>query len=113
MKDISPSPWEDYFRKNGMVREEGDAVIDAEAMVRVKHELESNIGERVMLKANRGRKKSFIKEGVIEDTYPSVFTIVVNMGSKTAQRLSYTYSDILTSSVELIVCKDNTKIYQT
>ncbi len=91
--------------------EEGDSMIDADALVKVRRALESNIGERVMLKANRGRKKTFIKEGIIEDTYPNVFTVVIDIDSRAVQRLSYTYSDVLTSTVELVVCSSNVKIY--
>lgn len=86
-------------------------MVDADTLVKIKKEVESNIGERVLLKANRGRKKSYIKEGVIEDTYPSLFTVVVvDSDTKSVQRLSYTYSDVVTSNVELVVCKNHSKI---
>lgn len=86
-------------------------MIDADALVKVRRALESNIGERVMLKANRGRRKTFIKEGIIEDAYSNVFTVVIDVDSRAVQRLSYTYSDVLTSNVELVVCSSNVKIY--
>jgi len=85
-------------------------MIDAEALVKVKQVLESNIGERVRLKANRGRKRCYVKEGVIHDIYPSIFTVKVNIDDRTVQTLSYTYSDVLTSNVELVVCKNNQRI---
>ncbi|NLB43258.1 MAG: Veg protein, partial [Clostridiales bacterium] len=44
-------------------------MIDAEALARVKRVLESNVWQKIRLKANRGRKKSYIKEGVFCDTY--------------------------------------------
>lgn len=85
-------------------------MIDSEALIRVRKELESNVGERVKLKANRGRKKCYIKEGIIDDIYPSIFTVRVDINQKTVQTLAYTYSDILTSNVELVVCKNNERI---
>lgn len=85
-------------------------MIDTKALGRVKQALESNLGERVRLKANGGRKRSYIKEGVIHDIYPSIFTIRVNIDDRTVQTLAYTYSDILTSNVELVVCKNNQRI---
>lgn len=89
---------------------EGVPVIDTEALSKVKRTLESNLGERVKLKANRGRKRCYIKEGVIHDIYPSIFTIRVNINERSVQTLSYTYSDVLTSNVELVVCKNNERI---
>jgi len=86
-------------------------MIDVSSLVEVKKEIELNIGEKVMLKANRGRRKCFIKEAIIEDTYNNVFTVMVRVDSKTEQRFSYTYSDVLTSNVELVICKNNLKIH--
>lgn len=85
-------------------------MINAEALIKVRKQVESNLGERVKLKANRGRRKSFIKEGIIHDAYPSVFTIKVNINDRAVQTLAYTYSDILTSDVEVVVCKNNERI---
>ena len=87
-----------------------EAVIDAEALAKVRKVVESNIGQKVKLKANRGRKKSYIKEGIINDTYGNIFTVRVDIDTKSVQTLSYTYSDVLTSNVELVVCSSNEKI---
>ncbi len=76
----------------------------------IKKSVQSNIGEQVMLKVNRGRRKNVIRQGVIDDTYPNVFTIVVEDDANNVQTLSYTYSDILISSIELTVCKNNERI---
>lgn len=85
-------------------------LIDAEALAKVRKAVESNIGQRVKLKANRGRKKSYIKEGIIDDTYGNLFTVRVDIDTKSVQTLSYTYSDVLTSNVELVICSSNEKI---
>jgi len=85
-------------------------MISAEALEKVKETLESNIGERVKLKANRGRRRTYVDEGIIHDIYPSVFTVLVNIDEQSTRTLCYTYSDILTSNVELIVCKNNQRI---
>lgn len=76
----------------------------------IKEDVRSNIGEKVMLKVNRGRRKNVIRKGVIDDIYPSVFTIVVEDEANNVQTLSYTYSDILISSIELTLCKNNQRI---
>lgn len=85
-------------------------MIDSEALERIKKAVESNKGQRVKLKANRGRRKSYIKEGIIDDTYGNIFTVRVDIDTKAVQTLSYTYSDVLTSTVELVVCSSNERI---
>ena len=50
-------------------------MISAEALEKVKETLESNIGERVKLKANRGRRRTYVDEGIIHDIYPSIYGI--------------------------------------
>ncbi|MFO7294751.1 MAG: Veg family protein [Clostridia bacterium] len=85
-------------------------MIDAQALMRVRKAVESNIGERVKLKANRGRKKSLVKEGVIQEVYPCIFTVRVNIDDRSVQTLSFTYFDILTSNVEVVICKNNERI---
>ena len=85
-------------------------MINAEALEKVRKTLESNIGERVKLKANRGRRRTYVDEGIIHDIYPSVFTVLVNIDEQSTRTLCYTYSDVLTSNVELVVCKNNQRI---
>ncbi len=85
-------------------------MINADALAKVKRTLESNRGERVKLKANRGRKRTYIKEGVIQGAYLNVFTVRVDVDTRAVRTLSYTYSDVLTSNVELVLCDSNEKI---
>ncbi|RCX16085.1 uncharacterized protein Veg [Anaerobacterium chartisolvens] len=76
----------------------------------IKKDIETCIGEKVQLKANKGRKKAFIREGILENTYPSIFIVKFENDYEATRRVSYSYTDILTKAVELIVCKDNKKI---
>ncbi|HBG01871.1 MAG TPA: Veg protein [Firmicutes bacterium] len=68
----------------------------------IKLDLESCIGKRVKLRANRGRKKIVEAEGVIENTYPKIFVVKLD-ASHSLDRLSYTYADVLTRTVEVTV----------
>jgi uncharacterized protein Veg len=79
-------------------------------LFQIKRNIETCIGEKVQLKANKGRKKAFIKEGVIENSYPSIFIIKFENEYETTRRVSYSYTDILTKAVELVICKDDKKI---
>jgi len=87
-----------------------DTVIDAKSVDNIRKVLESNVGQKVRLKANRGRRRSCEMEGVIADTYHNLFTVQVGTDSNSVQTLSYTYSDVLISNVELVVCSNNEKI---
>ena len=78
----------------------------------IKDQLEDCIGKKVILKANKGRKKTTIKEGVLEAVYPSLFVVRVNNEYESARRVSYTYSDVLTTTVEVTVCDDVEKGYK-
>lgn len=62
-------------------------------------------GKRVQIRINRGRHKVDITEGIISETYPSIFLIKIQEADNTPIRtVSYSYTDILTKDVELILC---------
>ena len=44
---------------------------------KVKSSVDKNVGNRVKIRANRGRHKIDITEGVISETYPSIFLVEV------------------------------------
>ncbi|NPV80019.1 MAG: Veg protein [Firmicutes bacterium] len=69
----------------------------------IKRNVDTFIGKKVRLKANQGRKKIVELEGVLESTYPKVFVIRLNEKPGITKRVSYTYADLLTESVELSV----------
>lgn len=66
----------------------------------IKRDIESHVGERVTLKANGGRRKVFVNNGIIEKTYPSIF--VIRLESDTQRTVTYSYSDVLTKTVQLV-----------
>lgn len=70
----------------------------------IKAEVEENIGRRVILRADRGRKRIVTKEGVIENAFQDVFTVRISNDFDRARTVSYTYTDILTSTVTLTIC---------
>lgn len=79
----------------------------------IRHTLEKYVGKKILLEANKGRKKIITKQGVLETLYPSVFVIRVGHGENTGgyRRVAYSYSDLLTETVKIKVFKENkTKI---
>ncbi|WP_129599181.1 Veg family protein [Anaerophilus nitritogenes] len=79
-------------------------------LARIKRDVEHLVGEKVRLKANKGRKKISIKEGILEETYPDIFVVCIDGGYNTVRRVSYSYSDILTETVEITLCNKDKKI---
>ena len=55
-------------------------------------------------------EKAFIKEGIIENSYPSIFIIKFENEYEMTRRVSYSYTDILTKAVELVIYKDDKEI---
>ena len=69
--------------------------------------LEKHLGKRIILKANKGRKQITTKRGILENVYPSVFIVKLEASGSGYQRVSYSYSDLLTENVKLQVFKDS------
>jgi len=70
-------------------------------LAEIKQTLESQIGEKLTLTANGGRRKTVIRTGVLTDTYPSVFVVELDQEENAFERVSYSYADILTEAVEI------------
>ncbi|MCL4425953.1 MAG: Veg family protein [Firmicutes bacterium] len=69
----------------------------------IRNDLEPHVGERIKVRANRGRRKFLEQEGILERTYPSIFVIKFEEADNRNRRLSFSYTDVLTDSVQLIV----------
>lgn len=70
-------------------------------MRRIKEDLEECLGETLRVRANKGRKIVIENMAVLEETYPHVFVVRVENKTSPGQRVSYTYADIITKTVEL------------
>ena len=66
----------------------------------IKKDIESHLGEKVTLRANSGRRKISVSNGIIEKTYPSIF--VIRLESDTQRTVTYSYSDVLTKTVQIV-----------
>ncbi len=81
-----------------------------DVLLEIRKKLEPFVGQRIRLKANRGRRKTFEKEGILENTYPSIFVVRIDEPNY-FQRVSFTYADVLTETVELSFGEE--KMYRT
>ncbi|NCC84108.1 MAG: Veg protein [Clostridia bacterium] len=73
-----------------------------------KRDMEACVGRKVRLKSNGGRKRTIIREGIVENCYPNVFTVrCIRTNHDDPEMVSYSYVDILTDTVEVAVAPDN------
>lgn len=75
----------------------------SKSLDKIRANVENYVGRKIKLRANKGRKKIVERDGVIEGVYPSVFVVKINGGYNTSRRVSYSYSDILTETVQITV----------
>lgn len=79
----------------------GDCV--SKSLDKIKEGIENCLGREVRLRANKGRKRVIERDGIIEGVYPSIFVVKINGGYDTVRRVSYSYSDVLTQTVQITV----------
>lgn len=66
----------------------------------LKTDIGEKIGQKIIVKGSLGRSKSFEKEATIEKVYSNIFIIKYNENN---QNVSYSYTDILTRTVDVQV----------
>lgn len=67
----------------------------------VKQKIKSLKGESITLAINRGRKKIDTVSAVVENIYPSVFTVKVNQINQLDIQ-TFSYFDVLCGDVEIV-----------
>lgn len=75
----------------------------SKSLDKIRANVENYVGRKVKLRANKGRKKIVERDGIIEGVYPNVFVVKINGGYNTSRMVSYSYSDILTETVQITV----------
>ncbi|RAL23168.1 biofilm formation stimulator Veg [Thermoflavimicrobium daqui] len=80
------------------------------ALSEIKCTLDGYIGQKIRLKANSGRRKTIERTGILEETYPSVFIVKLDEEQHAFKRVSYSYADILTESVELTILNNDNEL---
>lgn len=83
--------------------------VPVKTIMEIKKGLEERIGERLKIKANGGRRKTIVRSGVLSETYPSVFVVELDQDEHSYERVSYSYADVLTETVELKFLDDQSK----
>ena len=73
-------------------------------IMNLKSDILDKIGQKIIVKGSLGRNKSFEKEATIDKVYSNIFTVKYNEGARNA---TYSYTDILTRTVEVQVLNDD------
>jgi len=66
----------------------------------LKTDIGDKIGQKIIVKGSLGRSKAFEKEATIEKAYPNIFVVKY---AENDRNVTYSYTDILTRTVELQV----------
>lgn len=67
----------------------------------IKARLDQRIGENLLVIAQAGRKKITKRHGILSETYPAVFVVELNQDENSFERVSYSYTDVLTKNIEI------------
>ena len=57
-------------------------------------------GSKVVVRANKGRHKYDVNEGIIKEVYPYIFMLEIKDNDEN-KMISYSYSDLLTNDVQM------------
>jgi len=92
------------YTKTNFTLGEVKRLFDRTDVTHVRSDIQKIIGSKVRLETNKGRHKSVVSSGVISHAYPSIFTVQLNEGPDTSRKLSFSYTDVLTNTVEITLC---------
>lgn len=66
----------------------------------LKTDILDKVGQKIIVKGSLGRSKTFEKEATLEKAYPSIFVVRYEENDR---NVSYSYTDVLTRTVEVDV----------
>lgn len=72
-------------------------------LLMIRNDIEKCVGKEVVLRADKGRRRIVTREGVIEAAYPNLFVVRVSNVFGSERRVTHTYTDVLTGTVEVTI----------
>ena len=70
----------------------------------LKTDIVDKIGQKIIVKGSLGRSKAYEKEATIEKAYPNIFVVKYEENDR---NVTYSYTDVLTRTVEVEVFDGN------
>lgn len=74
----------------------------------LKTDILEKIGQKIIVKGSLGRSRAFEKEATIEKAYPNIFVVKYDENNR---NVTYSYTDVLTRTVEVQVFDRNSNSY--
>lgn len=71
----------------------------------LKTDIFEKVGQKIIVKGSLGRSKAFEKEATIEKAYPNIFVVKYEENDR---NVTYSYTDVLTRTVEVDVFNGET-----
>ena len=70
----------------------------------LKTDILEKVGQKIIVKGSLGRSRTFEKEATIEKAYPNIFVVRYEENNR---NVTYSYTDVLTRTVEVEVFDGN------
>lgn len=67
----------------------------------IKQDFESRIGSQIRVIVRAGRKRTTERNGILKETYPAIFVVDLDQEENAFERVTFSYTDVLTNSVEV------------
>ena len=67
----------------------------------IKDQFQDLVGENIVIPVEAGRRRTKTHEGKLTETYPAVFVVELNDCEDSYERVSFSYADVLTQSIEI------------
>ncbi|MCX7831501.1 MAG: Veg family protein [Actinobacteria bacterium] len=81
-----------------------------QAILKIRSTLSSLVGSKFKFKTNLGRCRVHEAEGYIKEVYPHLF-VVYYEDTPDGKCVSYTYTDVLTKTVEIFHCETGCHLF--
>lgn len=75
-------------------------VICRNDIANLKTDIEDIIGQKIIVKGDLGRNKTYEKKATLEKVYPNIFVVKYEENER---NVTYSYTDVLTKAVEVQV----------
>ncbi|CAM2900137.1 MULTISPECIES: Veg family protein [Dellaglioa] len=72
-----------------------------ETLASIKEKLDAQVGKNLTVVAQAGRKKTTERKGILRETFPAIFVVDLNQDENSFERVSYSYTDVLTKNIEI------------
>jgi len=72
-----------------------------ETLASIKGTLDAQVGKNLTVVAQAGRKKTTERKGILRETFPAIFVVDLNQDENSFERVSYSYTDVLTKNIEI------------